>query len=188
MDTKNAIKKKYRMSLLYLLKDLLKSMLIGGILLSIFIVLLMIFGPKIPFDIKIYSEYICSSFVLGAGMGIIYKCIAGGDIGDYAGVTLYNTYAGIHNTLLFSGAGFSFGAAFAVIGLVLTAIRFVYKLACTIVVFPMSFVYLCIMALIETIFNGIPVSLGNFLDKIIPIAAKICGLVATYFVVKSWGQ
>lgn len=188
MKTEDVVKKKYRLSLLYLLKDLLIAMIVGGIICLIFVCIIVYGVAGSKFVITEFIPDAIECFAAGMFLGLIFRCLTGGEdsgIGEVAGVTLYNTYAGIHNTFLFANAGgdYSFGAAASIIGLFITLLGFVYKVGCTIVVVPISFVYLCIMAVFETIFRGIPEGLGNFLDKLIPIIAKLGGILAVILVI-----
>ena len=185
MNTEDIIRKKYRLSLLYLLKDLLLSAVIGGVIGVVFFNILFFITNGFAINKELFFETFIYCYAIGAIVGLIRICLKDdNDFGGNTDIALYNTYAGIHNTFLFANAGdgYSYDATFSLLGLLLSLLGLVYKLGCAIVVVPMSIVYLCIMSIFETIFNGIPVTLGNILDKIIPLISKLCGMVAVIVV------
>lgn len=183
----SASKKKYRLTLLYLIKDLLKVTIVGGVLCAIFVNVLFFVLARFPFNMREFIGATLSGFVIGACIGIILRCFRGDDMDDVEGVALYNVYAGIHNTFVFASFDMGGGAALSIIGTILTILYLIYRLAAVALVFPLTFVYVCIMAILESIFNGIPEFIGNILDKLVPIVAMICGVVAVTVALVSMG-
>lgn len=182
MNTEDLSRKKYRLSLLYLVIDLLKSMLVGAIVFFVFIFILTVGIMRLPFSDYSFRE-IFDVIIMGAGIGLLYRCLKGNDeFDDYAEVDLYNMYAGIHNTFVFADAGSGYGATLSLIEFFLSLLGLVFKLGSAVVVVPVSLVYLCIMSILETIFNGIPKTLGNILDKLIPLFSIIGGCIAVILV------
>lgn len=186
--------KKYRLSLLHMIKEVLKATLIGGILSAVALNIIRYAILKGTFEIKDFFAYTFWFFICGVCIGLM--CVIWGDDGTETtgdtGVMLYNVFAGVHNTFVFSNAGMGAGATFSIITVMFTLfygiLRFVYVAVSTTVVFPLSFLYLCIMAIFETIFDGIPETLGNILDKIIPISATVIGFAAMIGVLVLWGE
>lgn len=182
MNTEDLSRKKYRLSLLYLVIDLLKSML-GGII--GFSIVMVIFASIISGKLTIFygGDDIVGLITCGGVIGLLYRCLKGNDeFDDYAEVDLYNMYAGIHNTFVFADAGSGYGATLSLIEFFLSLLGLVFKLGSAVVVVPVSLVYLCIMSILETIFNGIPKTLGNILDKLIPLFSIIGGCIAVILV------
>lgn len=181
-------RKKYRLTLLYLIKDLLKVTIIGGIIAVVFLNVLIFVLGGYEFNMKDGIAVTLTGFVIGAAIGIILRCFKGGEMDDVEGVALYNVYAGIHNTFVFMNFNMGAGAALSIVGAILTVFYLIYRLAAVALIFPLTFVYVCIMAILETIFNGIPTIIGNILDKLIPIIAMIGGVVILSIVIVSMAR
>lgn len=174
----NSSKKKYRLTFLYLIKDLLKITIIGGVLTAILLNILFFVLAGFKFSMRECIAATLTGLVLGASIGIILRCFKGQEMEDVESAGIYNVYVGIHNAIVFSNFGMGGGAALSIVGSIATLLYLIYRLAAVALIFPMTFVYVCIMAIFETIFNGIPAFIGNILDKLIPIIAMICGVVA----------
>lgn len=124
----NKTSRKYLLSLLYMLKDLLflilKSGIIGALILNILIYAVF----KEPFDAIGCLAYIICGESIGIVMGYIIKAVRGQDEGDAfanaTGVTMYNMYAGVHNLRVLSGS--TIGSGMSILGLFLTVVIYAF--------------------------------------------------------------
>lgn len=185
----DAQSKKYRLSLLYLLKDLLLLVLKSGIIGALILNVLMYLIFKEPFKPIGCLAYIICGAVLGIIIGYVIKSLIGNDSGDSfanaTGVTIYNMYAGVHNLHVLSGSTIGSGAS--ILGLVLTVITWAFIVLYSLLLMPVSIVYLCIMSVIEVITHGIPKTLGNILDKLVMIGAGIGSIALIIYAIAQIG-
>ena len=171
----NKTSRKYLLSLLYMLKDLLflilKSGIIGALILNILIYAVF----KEPFDAIGCLAYIICGESIGIVMGYIIKAVRGQDEGDAfanaTGVTMYNMYAGVHNLRVLSGS--TIGSGMSILGLFLTVVIYAFIVIYSLLLIPVSIVYLIIMSVIEAITHGIPETFGCILDKLIMVVSGI---------------
>lgn len=180
-------KKKYRQSLLNMLKSMVRAMRVGSIICTVASWAFFYGLHGNPFKLGTFLQLTVSCIIFGGVLGILYRCLKGGEdeMDNHMGIPLYNMYAGINNTFVFSRANCSWGAAFSLLVLFLSFLELIYKFICVATVIPASFVYLCIMAVVEKILDGIPEGLGNVLDKLVPLAAKLCGIIVVFAVLLS---
>lgn len=165
--------RKYISSLLYTLKDLLLLILKSGIIGALILNILMYAVFKEPFDAIGCLAYIICGGCIGIVIGYVIKSLHGqGDIFTNAtGTTMYNMYAGVYNLRVLSGS--TIGSGMSIIGLFLTIIVYAFIVIYSLLLIPVSLVYLVIMSIIEAIVHGIPQTLGCILDKLIMIASGI---------------
>ena len=171
----NKTSRKYLLSLLYMLKDLLflilKSGIIGALILNILIYAVF----KEPFDAIGCLAYIICGESIGIVIGYIIKAVRGQDEGDAfanaTGVTMYNMYAGVHNLRVLSGS--TIGSGMSILGLFLTVVIYAFIVIYSLLLIPVSIVYLIIMSVIEAITHGIPETFGCILDKLIMVVSGI---------------
>ena len=178
----NKTSRKYLLSLLYMLKDLLflilKSGIIGALILNILIYAVF----KEPFDAIGCLAYIICGESIGIVIGYIIKAVRGQDEGDAfanaTGVTMYNMYAGVHNLRVLSGSTIGSGMS-----IVIYAFIVIYSL----LLIPVSIVYLIIMSVIEAITHGIPETFGCILDKLIMVVSGIGSIALVILLIAQIG-
>ena len=185
----NKTSRKYLLSLLYMLKDLLflilKSGIIGALILNILIYAVF----KEPFDaIGCLADIICGESI-GIGIGYIIKAVRGQDEGDAfanaTGVTMYNMYAGVHNLRVLSGS--TIGSGMSILGLFLTVVIYAFIVIYSLLLIPVSIVYLIIMSVIEAITHGIPETFGCILDKLIMVVSGIGSIALVILLIAQIG-
>ena len=185
----NKTSRKYLLSLLYMLKDLLflslKSGIIGALILNILIYAVF----KEPFDAIGCLAYIICGESIGIVMGYIIKAVRGQDEGDAfanaTGVTMYNMYAGVHNLRVLSGS--TIGSGMSILGLFLTVVIYAFIVIYSLLLIPVSIVYLIIMSVIEAITHGIPETFGCILDKLIMVVSGIGSIALVILLIAQIG-
>ena len=185
----NKTSRKYLLSLLYMLKDLLflilKSGIIGALILNILIYAVF----KEPFDAIGCLAYIICSESIGIVIGYIIKAVRGQDEGDAfanaTGVTMYNMYAGVHNLRVLSGS--TIGSGMSILGLFLTVVIYAFIVIYSLLLIPVSIVYLIIMSVIEAITHGIPETFGCILDKLIMVVSGIGSIALVILLIAQIG-
>ena len=181
--------RKYLLSLLYMLKDLLflilKSGIIGALILNILIYAVF----KEPFDAIGCLAYIICGESIGIVIGYIIKAVRGQDEGDAfanaTGVTMYNMYAGVHNLRVLSGS--TIGSGMSILGLFLTVVIYAFIVIYSLLLIPVSIVYLIIMSVIEAITHGIPETFGCILDKLIMVVSGIGSIALVILLIAQIG-
>lgn len=184
MEIQDLYRKKYRLSLLNLVKGMLKAAIIGAIVAVVLVIIIELVFSK-EFNISDLAIKLIGNLIEGAIFGILVGCVLGvrnADIehiedADDGEVQLYNMYVSIHNGFVFGSIGSGAGCAVSMFVLAFQLLLLVYQLVSIVAIVPISVVYLCAMALFETIFNGIPVGLGNALDKLPVLLGKFCGIL-----------
>lgn len=185
----NKTSRKYLLSLLYMLKDLLflilKSGIIGALILNILIYAVF----KEPFDAIGCLAYIICDESIGIVIGYIIKAVRGQDEGDAfanaTGVTMYNMYAGVHNLRVLSGS--TIGSGMSILGLFLTVVIYAFIVIYSLLLIPVSIVYLIIMSVIEAITHGIPETFGCILDKLIMVVSGIGSIALVILLIAQIG-
>lgn len=185
----NKTSRKYLLSLLYMLKDLLflilKSGIIGALILNILIYAVF----KEPFDAIGCLAYIICGKSIGIVIGYIIKAVRGQDEGDAfanaTGVTMYNMYAGVHNLRVLSGS--TIGSGMSILGLFLTVVIYAFIVIYSLLLIPVSIVYLIIMSVIEAITHGIPETFGCILDKLIMVVSGIGSIALVILLIAQIG-
>lgn len=185
----NKTSRKYLLSLLYMLKDLLflilKSGIIGALILNILIYAVF----KEPFDAIGCLAYIICGGIIGIVIGYIIKAVRGQDEGDAfanaTGVTMYNMYAGVHNLRVLSGS--TIGSGMSILGLFLTVVIYAFIVIYSLLLIPVSIVYLIIMSVIEAITHGIPETFGCILDKLIMVVSGIGSIALVILLIAQIG-
>lgn len=185
----NKTSRKYLLSLLYMLKDLLflilKSGIIGALILNILIYAVF----KEPFDAIGCLAYIICGESIGIVIGYIIKAVRGQDEGDAfanaTGVTMYNMYAGVHNLRVLSGS--TIGSGMLILGLFLTVVIYAFIVIYSLLLIPVSIVYLIIMSVIEAITHGIPETFGCILDKLIMVVSGIGSIALVILLIAQIG-
>ena len=185
----NKTSRKYLLSLLYMLKDLLflilKSGIIGALILNILIYAVF----KEPFDAIGCLAYIICGESIGIVIGYIIKAVRGQDEGDAfanaTGVTMYNMYAGVHNLRVLSGS--TIGLGMSILGLFLTVVIYAFIVIYSLLLIPVSIVYLIIMSVIEAITHGIPETFGCILDKLIMVVSGIGSIALVILLIAQIG-
>lgn len=185
----NKTSRKYLLSLLYMLKDLLflilKSGIIGALILNILIYAVF----KEPFDAIGCLAYIICGESMGIVIGYIIKAVRGQDEGDAfanaTGVTMYNMYAGVHNLRVLSGS--TIGSGMSILGLFLTVVIYAFIVIYSLLLIPVSIVYLIIMSVIEAITHGIPETFGCILDKLIMVVSGIGSIALVILLIAQIG-
>lgn len=185
----NKTSRKYLLSLLYMLKDLLflilKSGIIGALILNILIYAVF----KEPFDAIGCLAYIICGESIGIVIGYIIKAVRGQDEGDAfanaTGVTMYNMYAGVHNLRVLSGS--TIGSGMSILGLFLTVVIYAFIVIYSLLLMPVSIVYLIIMSVIEAITHGIPETFGCILDKLIMVVSGIGSIALVILLIAQIG-
>ena len=185
----NKTSRKYLLSLLYMLKDLLflilKSGIIGALILNILIYAVF----KEPFDAIGCLAYIICGESIGIVIGYIIKAVRGQDEGDAfanaTGVTMYNMYAGVHNLRVLSGS--TIGSGMSILGLFLTVVIYAFIVIYSLLLIPVSIVYLIIMSVIEAITHGIPETFGCILDKLIMVVSGIGSIALVILLIAQIG-
>ena len=185
----NKTSRKYLLSLLYMLKDLLflilKSGIIGALILNILIYAVF----KEPFDAIGCLAYIICGESIGIVIGYIIKAVRGQDEGDAfanaTGVTMYNMYAGVHNLRVLSGS--TIGSGMSILGLFLTVVIYAFIVIYSLLLIPLSIVYLIIMSVIEAITHGIPETFGCILDKLIMVVSGIGSIALVILLIAQIG-
>lgn len=175
--------------MLYTLKDLLflilKSEIIGALILNI--LLYAVF--KEPFDVIDYLTYIICEGSIGIVIGYIIKAICEQNEGDAftnaTDATMYNMYAGVHNLRVLSGS--TIGSGVSILGLFLTVVIYAVIVIYSLLLIPVSIVYLIIMSVIEAITHGIPETLGCILDKLIIVVSGIRSIALVIFLIAQIG-
>lgn len=142
--------------MLYTLKYLLFLILKSGIIGALIINILMYAIFKEPFDAIGCLAYIICGGSIGIVIGYIIKAVRGQDEGDAfanaTGVTMYNMYAGVHNLRVLSGS--TIGSGMSILGLFLTVVIYAFIVIYSLLLIPVSIVYLIIMSVIEAITHG----------------------------------
>ena len=185
----NKTSRKYLLSLLYMLKDLLflilKSGIIGALILNILIYAVF----KEPFDAIGCLAYIICGESIGIVIGYIIKAVRGQDEGDAfanaTGVTMYNMYAGVHNLRVLSGS--TIGSGMSILGLFLTVVIYAFIVIYSLLLISVSIVYLIIMSVIEAITHGIPETFGCILDKLIMVVSGIGSIALVILLIAQIG-
>ena len=185
----NKTSRKYLLSLLYMLKDLLflilKSGIIGALILNILIYAVF----KEPFDAIGCLAYIICGESIGIVIGYIIKAVRGQDEGDAfanaTGVTMYNMYAGVLNLRVLSGS--TIGSGMSILGLFLTVVIYAFIVIYSLLLIPVSIVYLIIMSVIEAITHGIPETFGCILDKLIMVVSGIGSIALVILLIAQIG-
>lgn len=185
----NKTSRKYLLSLLYMLKDLLflilKSGIIGALILNILIYAVF----KEPFDAIGCLAYIICGESIGIVIGYIIKAVRGQDEGDAfanaTGVTMYNMYAGVHNLRVLSGS--TIGSGMSILGLFLTVVIYAFIVIYSLLLIPVSIVYFIIMSVIEAITHGIPETFGCILDKLIMVVSGIGSIALVILLIAQIG-
>ncbi len=185
----NKTSRKYLLSLLYMLKDLLflilKSGIIGALILNILIYAVF----KEPFDAIGCLAYIICGESIGIVIGYIIKAVRGQDEGDAfanaTGVTMYNMYAGVHNLRVLSGS--TIGSGMSILRLFLTVVIYAFIVIYSLLLIPVSIVYLIIMSVIEAITHGIPETFGCILDKLIMVVSGIGSIALVILLIAQIG-
>ena len=185
----NKTSRKYLLSLLYMLKDLLflilKSGIIGALILNILIYAVF----KEPFDAIGCLAYIICGESIGIVIGYIIKAVRGQDEGDAfanaTGVTMYNMYAGVHNLRVLSGS--TIGSGMSILGLFLTVVIYAFIVIYSLLLIPVSIVYLILMSVIEAITHGIPETFGCILDKLIMVVSGIGSIALVILLIAQIG-
>ena len=185
----NKTSRKYLLSLLYMLKDLLflilKSGIIGALILNILIYAVF----KEPFDAIGCLAYIICGESIGIVIGYIIKAVRGQDEGDAfanaTGVTMYNMYAGVHNLRVLSGS--TIGSGMSILGLFLTVVIYAFIVIYSLLLIPVSIVYPIIMSVIEAITHGIPETFGCILDKLIMVVSGIGSIALVILLIAQIG-
>lgn len=159
----NKNSRKYLLSLLYTLKDLLFLILKSGFIGALIVNILMYAVFKEPFDTIGCLSYITCGSSIGIVIGYIIKAVLGQDEGDAfanaTGATMYNMYAGIHNLRVLSSS--TIGSCMSILGLFLTVVIYAFIVIYSMLLIPVSIVYLIIMSVIEAITHGIPETLNT---------------------------
>ena len=185
----NKTSRKYLLSLLYMLKDLLflilKSGIIGALILNILIYAVF----KEPFDAIGCLAYIICGESIGIVIGYIIKAVRGQDEGDAfanaTGVTMYNMYAGVHNLRVLSGS--TIGSGMSILGLFLTVVIYAFIVIYSLLLIPVSIVYLIIMSVIEAITHRIRETFGCILDKLIMVVSGIGSIALVILLIAQIG-
>lgn len=172
-----------------MLKDLLflilKSGIIGALILNILIYAVF----KEPFDAIGCLAYIICGESIGIVIGYIIKAVRGQDEGDAfanaTGVTMYNMYAGVHNLRVLSGS--TIGSGMSILGLFLTVVIYAFIVIYSLLLIPVSIVYLIIMSVIEAITHGIPETFGCILDKLIMVVSGIGSIALVILLIAQIG-
>ena len=185
----NKSSRKYLLSLLYTLKDLLFLILKSGIIGALILNILMYAVFKEPFDVIGCLAYIICGGSIGIVIGYIIKAVRGHDEGDAfanaTDATMYNMYAGVHNLRVLSGS--TIGSGMSILGLFLTVVIYAFIVIYSILLIPVSIVYLIIMSVIEAITHGIPETLGCILDKLIIVVSGIGSITLVIFLIAQIG-
>ena len=188
-EQNNKSSRKYLLSLLHTLKDLLFLILKSGIIGALILNILMYAVFKEPFDAIGCLTYIICGGSIGIVIGYIIKAVRGQDKGDAfanaTGATMYNMYAGVYNLRVLSGS--TIGSGMSILGLFLTVVIYTYIVIYSLLLIPVSIVYLIIMSVIETITHGIPETLGCILDKFIIIVSGIGSIALIIFLIAQIG-
>lgn len=173
---------KYRTSLKLLISDILSLSLKAGAIGAVAMTLLYILVNRTSFDFVALLESILGGIILGIFLGFIIKAITESISYNETDTKtdVYNVYAGIHNATFASDAAES---GFGVFVVLFVIVKYIYIVLKSMLLIPVSLVYLCLMALLETIFHGFPKVLGNFLDKLIKFATSIgCIAIVIYLI------
>ena len=185
----NKNSRKYLLSLLYTLKDLLFLILKSGFIGALIVNILMYAVFKESFDAIGCLAYIICGGSIGIVIGYIIKAVRGQDEGDTfanaTGDTMYNMYAGVHNLRVLSGS--TIGSGMSILGLFFTVVIYAFILIYSLLLIPMSIVYLVIMSVIEAITHGIPEILGCILDKLVIIVSGIGSITLIIFLIAQIG-
>lgn len=140
---------------------------------------------KEPFDAIGCLAYIICGGSIGIVIGYIIKAVHRQDEGDAfanaTGVTMYNMYAGVHNLRVLSGS--TIGSGMSILGLFLTVVIYAFIVIYSLLLIPVSIVYLIIMSVIEAITHGIPETLGCILDKLVIIVSGIGSIALIIFLI-----
>lgn len=188
-EQNNKSSRKYLLSLLYTLKDLLFLILKSGIIGALILNILMYAVFKEPFDAIGCFAYIICGGSIGIVIGYIIKAVRGQDEGDAfanaTGATMYNMYAGIHNLRVLSGS--TIGSGMSILGLFLTVVIYVFIVIHSLLLIPVSIVYFIIMSVIEAVTHGTPETLGCILDKFIIIVSGIGSIALVILLIAQIG-
>lgn len=188
-NNKVAGSRKYLLSLLYTLKDLLFLILKSGIIGALILNILMYAVFKEPFDAIGCLAYIICGGSIGIVIGYIIKSVRGQDEGDTfanaTGATMYNMYAGVHNLRVLSGN--TIGSGMSIWGLFFTVVIYAFIVIYSLLLIPVSIVYLIVMSIIETIMHGIPETLGCILDKLVIIVSGIGSIALVILLIAQIG-
>ena len=98
---------------------------------------------------------------------------------------MYNMYAGVHNLRVLSGN--TIGLSMSILGLFLTIVIYVFIVIYSLLLIPVSIVYLIIMSVIEAITHGIPETHRCILDKLIIVVSGIGSIVLVIFLIVQIG-
>ena len=124
----NKNSRKYLLSLLYTLKDLLFLILKSGFIGALIVNILMYAVFKESFDAIGCLAYIICGGSIGIVIGYIIKAVRGQDEGDTfanaTGDTMYNMYAGVHNLRVLSGS--TIGSGMSILGLFFTVVIYAF--------------------------------------------------------------
>ena len=98
---------------------------------------------------------------------------------------MYNMYAGVHNLRVLSGS--TIGSGMSILGLFFTVVIYAFILIYSLLLIPVSIVYLVIMSVIEATTHGIPETLGCILDKLVIIVSGIGSIALIIFLIGQIG-
>ena len=105
----------------------------------------------------------------------------GDTFANATGATMYNMYAGVHNLRVLSGN--TIGSGMSILGLFLTIVIYTFIVIYSLLLIPVSIVYLIIMSVIETITHGIPETFGCILDKLVIVVSGIGSIALVIFLI-----
>lgn len=179
----NMSKRKYRLSLVYMVKDLLVLILKGGLIGAVISNVIMYGFGKESFEIINFLAYSAVGVIIGIMVAFVLKILVGKDpdvSAENAGVTFYNVYAGIHNARVADNAG---DAGIAIFVIIFSIIRFLFTFLYSALLIPVSLIYLIAMSIIEMLVNGIPETLGNILDKLVKLASGVGSIALIIFII-----
>lgn len=138
---------------------------------------------------EIFPFYVTIFKSLHRNIGYIIKSVHEQDEGDAfanaTGVTVYNMYAGVHNLRVLSGS--TIGPGMSILGLFFTVVIYAFIVIYSLLLIPVSIVYLIIMSVIEAITHGIPETLGCILDKLVIVVSGIGSIALVIFLITQIG-
>lgn len=144
---------------------------------------------KEPFDAIGSLAYIICGGSIGIIIGYIIKAVRGQDEGDAfanaTDATMYNMYAGVHNLSVLSDNTISSGMS--ILGLFLTIVIYAFIVIYSLLLIPVSIVYLIITSVIEVITHGIPETFGCILNKLVIVVSGIGSIALVIFLITQIG-
>ena len=105
----------------------------------------------------------------------------GDTFANATGATMYNMYAGVHNLRILSGN--TIGSGMSILGLFLTIVIYAFIVIYSLLLIPVSIVYLIIMSVIEAITHGILETFGCILDKLVIVVSGIGSIALVIFLI-----